>query len=124
MKNIKRLEMLVEKTIVKLNNKYSKDELRRGVLGLIYLRYCKADNILKCNRDEVYKLTLLVGGVKAYVDIRKEREGDIVEMMGECEDIIEELNIEISETEKAELKNTVVDELKTVMDQSQVNREM
>ena len=124
MKNIKRLEMLVGKTIVKLNNKYSKDELRRGVLGLIYLRYCKADNILKCNRDEVCKLTLLVGGVKAYVDIRKEREGDIVEMMGECEDIIEELNIEISETEKVELKNTVVDELKTVMDQSQVNREM
>ncbi len=45
-------------------------------------------------------------------------------MMGKCEDIIEEINIEISETEKVELKNTVVDELKTVMDHSQVNREM
>lgn len=57
----KKVGNVSRKTIVKLNNKYSKDELRRGVLGLIYLRYCKADNILKCNRDEVYKLTLLVG---------------------------------------------------------------
>ena len=78
------------KAVLKLIEERHKENLRKGVLELIYKRYSNALQLLENNEMNKEKFSI-AGGVRAYLDSYSDYNNPLLNEMNKAEKLVDEL---------------------------------